>query len=88
MINIMIGDYKIISEANQFILYHVTKLGAKSKKPGADVDNFVGYYSSIKSCLLALPSRMLMRSSATSLREVMDLLERYHLLITDALKGA
>ena len=55
MINIMIGDYKIISEANQFILYHVTKLGVKSKKPGADVDNFVGYYSSIKSCLLALP---------------------------------
>jgi len=82
-----IGDYKIISEPKQFIVYHVTTLSEKSKTPGVATDNFVGYYSTLTSALQCLPSRMLMRSDATSLREVADLLERYRLLIEGALKG-
>ena len=85
---IAIGDYVLRSDPNQFVVYHITKSGAKAKTPGEQVENFVGNYSSLESALKCLPSRMLMRCNANSLAEVAELLERYRLLIETALKGA
>ena len=86
--DLMLGDYHLVSDSNQFTLYHITKSGEKAKNPGMTVENFVGHYPTIESAFKALPSRMLQRSSATTLREVADLLERYRLLIEMELKGA
>jgi hypothetical protein len=88
IMDLRIGDYHLISDTTQFILYHVTKLGEKSKTPGLPTENFVGYYPSIESAFKALPSKMLMRSNATTLLEVVDELAKYRTLITAALKGA
>ena len=86
--DITIGDYKITSDATQFTVYHLTQKTDKSKTPGAETENFVGYYSTIESAFKALPSRMLMQSNCSTLREVFDLLEKYRALIDDAFKGA
>jgi hypothetical protein len=86
--DIVVGDYVLRSDPNQFVVYHITKSGAKAKTPGEQVENFVGNYSSLESAFKCLPSRMLMRSNASSLAEVVDLLERYRLLIETAMKGA
>jgi len=50
-------------------------------------DDFVGNYTTLESLLKAFPSRMLMRSTATSLREVVDELERYRLLIQESIEA-
>jgi len=84
---IMVGDYKIVSDTNQFVVYHVTKSGEKAKVPGSQVDNFVGNYSDFKTALKALPNRMLMRSNVSSLREAIDMIDRYRVLIDEATKG-
>ena len=87
-----IGEYRILSDNRQFILYRNRKKGVYPglKPPGEDetTEDIVGYYSDLTSLFRAFPSRMIQRSSTTSLREVMDLLERYRLVIDDALKGA
>jgi hypothetical protein len=90
---IPIGNkFYIESDKNQFILYAVRKKGSfpgvYEAKEGETTDEIIGYYSTLMDCLKAFPSRMLMRSSATSLSEVVDLLERYRLLVESGLKGA
>jgi len=86
--DITVGDYRIVSDSRQFIVYHVTTKGEESKTPGEPVENFVGYYSTIESAFRALPSRMLQRSNCTTLTEVISELKRYSALIDEALKGA
>ena len=85
---LQIGEYRLISDTTQFKLYHMSKAGEKAKIPGEDVENLVGYYSTIESALKALPTRMLIRSDAQSLAEVMLELKRYRGLIMDYLHGA
>ena len=84
---ITVGDYKIVSDARQFTVYHMTEKTDKAKNRGAEAENLVGYYSTIESAFKALPSRMLMRSDCRTLKEVVDLLEKYRRLIELALKG-
>jgi len=89
--NIKIGNYRIESDKTQFILHFERKKGSfpgVEVKEGETTEEVVGYYSSIESLLLQFPSRMLMRSSATSLREVIDELERYRKLVQESIKGA
>ena len=87
-----IGDYRIESDKRQFILYEDRKKGTfPGLKPPEDdkiTEEVIGCYTTLTALFKAFPSRMLMRSDATSLREVADLLERYRLLIDDALKRA
>jgi len=87
-----IGEFRILSDNRQFILYKNRKKGIyPGLKPPADdetTEELVGYYSTLKGLFKAFPSRMLQRSDVCSLREVVDLLERYRLLIDDALKNA
>lgn len=66
-----IEKFRIESDKSQFILYTERKKGTFTgqEKPQDDemVEEVVGYYSTLESCLKCLPSRMLMRSNATSL---------------------
>ena len=86
-----IGEFRILSDNRQFILYKNRKKGTyPGLKPPEDdetTEDLVGYYSNLTALFKAFPSRMLQRSDACSLREVIDLIERYRLLIEDALKG-
>ena len=86
------GKFRIKSDRNQFILYAERKKGTFPGKdaPGKNetVEEWIGYYSTLTSLFKALPSRMLMLSDATTLRQAVDELERYRELIDAALKGA
>ena len=88
---IEIGKFRIESDKNQFILYETRKKGAfrgKQAEDGDTTEDIVGYYSTLEQLFKAFPSRMLQRSNVTSLREVMDELERYRGLINESIKGA
>ena len=86
------SKFFIESDKNQFILYAVRKKGSfpgvYEAKEGETTDEVIGYYSTLSSCLSAVPSRALMRSDATSLSEVLSELKMYRALILKLAEGA
>ena len=87
----MLGDkYYIESDRNQFVLYQIRPKGSfpgvYEAQEGETTDEVVGYYSTFKACLKAIPDRILMRSNASSIKDALFELERYRLLIESAIK--
>jgi len=81
---IVIGDFIITSDANQFVINRPHNPGDKSKQAGQTVDVALGYFSTLESCLKGLPRHICLRSEATSLKEILTELKKYRELIENA----
>ena len=85
--NIKIGKLRIVSDSTQFQIVEEKIFGPDSKTPGEKYDWIIGYYSTLSSCLKAIPTRALMKSDCTTLREVIETINGYETLIHAAMKG-
>ena len=85
---IQIGKFKILSDVTQFIIYEQRTTGEKAKNAGEVVDKVVGYFPTIESCLKVIPTKALLRSDATTLKEAIDELKMYRNLILKLAEGA
>lgn len=80
--NIEIGDFKITADGAQFILWKKAKKSERSLKPGEEYFNLCGYYTTFVSCLYEIPKYALLRSGASSLDDVITIMNRYNTLIS------
>ncbi len=83
--NIKIGKYILQSDANQFILKE-KKIRKEGDKKGEAYFDRVGCYPSIESVLKAVPDRVLMRSDAKTLKELLFEFQEYKRILIKALK--
>jgi len=86
--DISIGKFRIISDPKNYTVSKTKKASATDKLPERTIDVFCGHYSTFESALKSIPSHALRRSDAANLYEAIGVIERYHNLITGALRGA
>ena len=85
---INIGDFVIEGDTTNFTVYREKVAGADNKKKGEILKTGMSYYSTFEGALKSLPNRALRESDAANLYEAIGVIERYHNLITGALRGA
>ena len=92
--NIKIGKFEIESDKQQFTLYENRKKGVFPGKPenipdeNEKVREIVGYYSTLESCLVSIPNKVLLRSDAKTLLEAVQEVKHYRKLIKFHLEAA
>jgi hypothetical protein len=84
---INIGSFVIESDSTQFTVYREKVAGKDHKNPGEILKTGPAYYSTFEGALKSLPNRALRESDVTNLYAAVGVIERYHNLITGALKG-
>lgn len=85
--NLKIGRFEIESDKAQFTIYEKRIAGETSKNPGEEINQVVGYYSTLESCLNAIPGHAVKRSDADNLRDVRAIIQEYKNLIKSDLGG-
>lgn len=85
-------DLVLTSDSNQFILNErriadkdiYTKKGQEQVLQYAQGDEMLkpfAYYGDLRSCLLRVPERALMRSDAKTLKDMFELFSQYHMML-------